>query len=208
MKLIIFGATGTIGHHLVEQALEQGHQVTAFARHPSALGIDHQNLTLFTGDVFNQASVDEAIKGNDAVLVTLGSAKLTGKVRSVGTGNIIKAMERHQVKRLICQSTLGVGDSESNLNFVWKYLMFGLLLRFVFKDHVVQEEMVKQSHLDWTIVRPSAFTDETLTGTIKYGSLPSDKKLMLKIPRLQVAKFMMQQLTDENYLYKTPAVTY
>lgn len=208
MKVIIFGSTGTIGRHLVAQALEQGHKVTAFARHPSALDIEHENLMLYAGDVFDQKAVDQAVRGNDAVLVTLGSAKLTGKVRSVGTEHIIKAMHKHQVRRLICQSTLGVGDSRKNLNFFWKYIMFGVLLRFVFKDHVAQEALVKQSQLDWVIVRPSAFTDDQIHGSVKYGQLPVSEKLILKIPRPNVASFMIRQLTNNNYLHETPAISY
>lgn len=208
MKLIIFGSTGTMGRNVVRQALENGHQVTAFARNPGALEIEHPGLSLFAGDVFDQETVAEAVKGHDAVLISLGSRKLTGKVRSVGTQNIVKAMEQHQVKRLICQSTLGVGDSQGNLNFFWKYIMFGLILRFVFKDHVAQEEIVKQSSLDWIIAHPAAFTDGPATGKYKSGFPASEKNLTLKVSRADVASFMLKQLTDDTYLHLSPGLSY
>ena len=208
MKLIIFGATGTMGRHLVDQALAQGHQVTAFARKPEALEIEHANLSLFAGDVFDPESVAAAVKGCDGVLVSLGSSKLTGKVRSVGTQNVVQAMEQHQIKRLICQTTLGVGDSQANLNFFWKYLMFGLVLRSVFKDHVAQEALVKRSKLDWTIVRPAAFTDSSTGETYKHGFPSTEKNLALKILRADVAGFMLQQLTGDTYLRQTPGLSY
>jgi len=213
MKLTIFGATGTIGTHLVKKALADGHQVTAFARSPRALlasplSISHPNLTLYAGDVLNPAAVSDAIKGSDAVLVTLGSKKLSGDVRSAGSRNIVQAMELLQVKRLICQSTLGAGDSWANLNLFWKTIMFGFILRRVFKDHELQEDYVKHSDLDWTIVRPAAFTDKSLSDQYKSGFPATEKNLKLKISRQDVARFMLLQLSDNAYLKQTPGLSY
>lgn len=208
MKLIIFGSTGSVGRHVVAQALAQGHEVTAFARNPAALGYDHTNLTLVSGDVFDPQPVAAAIKGHDAVLVSLGSLKFGNKVRSIGTRNIVQGMQQHGVKRLICQTTLGVGDSWANLNFYWKYIMFGLLLRPFFQDHIIQEAIVKGSGLDWIIVRPGSFTDEPAAGKYKQGFGGSEKGLTLKIPRADVAGFMMQQVSDDTYLHQTPGVSY
>lgn len=208
MKLVIFGSTGTIGRNIVEQALAQGHQVTAFARNPAALEIEHPNLSLCPGDVFDPVAVAAAVKGSEGVLVSLGSPKLTGKVRSVGTQHIVQAMEQHQVKRLVCQTTLGIGDSQAHLNFFWKYLMFGMLLRFVFKDHVVQEAIVKRSSLDWGIVRPAAFIDGPATGNYKHGFPSTEKKLTLNISRADVANFMLKLLTDDTYLRQTAGLSY
>ncbi|MEO0771052.1 MAG: SDR family oxidoreductase [Cyanobacteria bacterium J06649_4] len=209
MKLVIFGATGTVGAKVVEQALEQGHQVTAFARTPAKLDIQHPHLTLFQGDVMNLSSVEQAIQGQDAVVCALGGGKnLKSTVRSEGTQQIIRAMEQTGVRRLICQSTLGTGDSWGNLDFYWKYVMFGFLLRKVFADHQLQERYVKQSHLDWTIVRPSAFVDGPRTGSYRHGFPGDDKTTTLKISRADVADFLLQQLTTDTYLGKTPSLSY
>lgn len=210
MKLLIFGATGTIGRPVVEQALEQGHIVTAFARTPAKLGdIQHPNLTLFQGDVMDLSSVEEAMKGQDAVVCVLGSGKsLTSTIRSEGTKQIIQAMEQNGIRRFICQSTLGAGDSWGNLDFYWKYVMFGFILRKVFADHQRQERYVKQSHLDWTIVRPSAFIDGPKTGTYRHGFPDNDKTSQLKIARADVADFLLKQLTTDAYLGKTPSLSY
>jgi len=151
MKLLIFGATGTVGQQVVGQALEQGHIVTAFARNPAKLNIQHPNLRHFVGDVLDLAAVEQAVKDQDVVICTLGAGqKLTGSVRSEGTRNIIQAMQRSGTQRLICQTTLGVGDSWASLNFYWKYIMFGLILRNVFSDPEKQEAYVRQSQLDRT----------------------------------------------------------
>jgi putative NADH-flavin reductase len=161
------------------------------------------------GDAMDLASVEKAVQDQDAVLCSLGSGTNTkGKIRSEGTRNIIQAMEKMGVQRLICQTTLGVGDSAGNLNFFWKYIMFGFLLRQVFADHVIQENYVNQSCLKWTIVRPSAFTDGDITGNYRHGFSGNDKTTKLKISRADVADFMLKQLTDNLYLHKTPGVSY
>ncbi len=209
MKLLIFGSTGSIGRQLVEQALEQGHTVTAFARNPAKLDIQHTNLKVVQGDVMDSASVEQAVQGQDAVLCVLGSgAQRKGAIRSEGTRQIIQAMEKTGVRRLICQTTLGAGDSWENLNFFWKYIMFGAFLREVFADHERQENEVKQSRLDWTIVRPGAFIDGDHTGQYRHGFPSTDKTTKLKISRADVADFLLQQLTNDAYLYKTPSLSY
>jgi putative NADH-flavin reductase len=209
MKLLIFGSTGSIGRQLVDQALEQGYTVTAFARNPAKLGIQHTNLKVVQGDVMDLASVEQAVQGQDAVLCVLGSSgQRKGTIRSEGTRQIIQAMEKAGVRRLICQTTLGAGDSWGNLNFFWKYIMFGAFLREVFADHERQEKEVKQSHLDWTIVRPGAFVDGNRTGNYRHGFPSTDKTAKLKISRADVADFLLQQLANDSYLYKTPSVSY
>lgn len=209
MKILIFGATGSIGRELVQQALEQQDQVTAFVRDPAKLNIEHMNLEIVQGNVMDLAAVEKAVQDQDAVLCSLGAGhKRTGTIRSEGTRQIIRAMEKAGVRRFICQTTLGVGDSEGNLNFFWKYIMFGFFLRQVFADHGRQEEYVKQSHLDWIIVRPSAFVDGKRTGEYRHGFPGTDKTLKFEISRADVANFMLKQLTDNSYLHKTPAVSY
>ena len=207
MKLLIFGSTGSIGRELVKQALEQGHTVTAFTRDATKVDVKHNNLQVTRGDVMDPASVERTIQGHEVVLCSLGAGR-KGTVRSEGTRNIISAMEKVGVRRLICQSTLGVGDSWGNLNFLWKYIMFGLLLRSVYADHVSQEDYVRQSSLDWTIVRPAAFTDGELTGKYQHGFTSTDKTTKLKISRADVADFMLKQLIDDTYLHKTPGLSY
>jgi len=206
MNVIIFGATGTLGRHLVDQALSQGNQVTAFARHPEKLGLHNDNLHYQAGDVLDAQAVASAVDGHDAVLIALGAGR-KGGVRAGGTANVIDAMKRHGVKRLICLSTLGAGDSRTLLNFFWKRIMFGLLLRAAYADHEMQEKLVRQSGLDWTLVRPSAFVDGAATGRYQHGALATAAGLKLKIARADVAGFMLRQLTDKGYLHQAPALS-
>ena len=207
MKLAIFGSTGTVGLQLVQQALEHGHTVTVFVRDPSKLDTSHANMQVIQGDVMDFASVEKAVAGQDAVLCALGAGS-KGTVRSEGTRNIVHAMEKAGVRRFVCLSTLGVGDSWGNLGFFWKYIMFSGLLRQAYADHVRQEEQVRQSNLDWTIVRSGAFTDGKLSGEYRHGFPGTDKSGKLEISRADVAHFMLKQLADDTYLHMTPGLAY
>lgn len=207
-KILIFGATGNTGQEVVKQALELGHSVTAFVRNPAKVALQHENLTIKQGDVMNPASVDQVMSGYDAVLSSLGDGR-QGKVRSKGTQNIIKAMEKNNIRRFIVQSSMGVGDSRGNLNFFWKYIMFGLFLRKAHADNILQEDYIKQSHLDWTIVRPGALKDgERTNGQYRHGFPSNDKTTAMKISKADVADFMLKQLVDDTYLRATPGLSY
>jgi putative NADH-flavin reductase len=207
MKIAIFGATGSVGRLAVEQALEQRHTVTALVRDPEKVETRHENLRLIKGDVLTAADTEETVKDQDAILCILGAGR-KGIIRSEGTKNIIAAMQKSGVKRLICQSSIGVGDSRENLNFWWKYVMFGMLLRPAYADHVLQEDYVMKSGLDWTIIRPAEFTDGPLTGIYKHGFSGTAEGLTLKISRADVAGFLIKQLTDNTYLHRTPGLSY
>ena len=190
MKLIVFGATGTIGRHLVDQALSQNHQVTAFARSPGEFGQSHETLQMVEGDVLDPASVKSAIEGHDAVLCALGMPLMNKeKLRGNGTRNIIRAMEENGVRRLICLSALGAGDSRDILPIQYKYLLIPLLMRHLYADHELQESYVKESPLDWVIVRPGNFSKGKYTGSYRHGFAAADRSLKLKIAHADVADF-------------------
>jgi len=146
-KIIIFGATGTVGRQLVEQALSMGYQVTAFTRTSTKMDLQHLNLTVVEGDVLDKDLVNDAVAGHDAVLCALGAGR-HGYVREAATQNIVAAMQANKVERLICQTTLGAGDSYTNLNFFWKHIMFGTILRPVLIDHNKQENAVLRLQTD------------------------------------------------------------
>lgn len=212
MKLLIFGATGGTGRQLVEQSLEQGHAVTAFARNPTQLDIKHPNLKIVQGDVMDFASVQRAMQGQEAVLSALGSpANKIGTIRSEGTRNIMRAMEMTGIRRFVCQTSLGYGDSRKVLNrtpFIFKYIIVPFILRKGFADHALQEEYIKHSQLDWIIVRPGNLTDGNRTGVYRHGFPANDQAIKVKISRADVAEFMLKQLTDNKYLKKTPGLSY
>ena len=207
MKIIIFGASGTVGQELAKQAVEKGYEVTAFVRNPEKMkNANNVNLILYKGDVLNVGEVENALKNQDVILCALGDGK-AGKIRALGTKNIIEAMNKTGQKRLICQTTLGMGESYGNLNFIWKHIMFGMLLKKAFQDHQLQEKYILNCHLDYTIVRPSALTDGEITNDYKIGFDKNFKKLNLKISRADVADFMLQQISTNEYLKKAVSIS-
>ena len=209
MKLIVFGSTGPTGRQVVTQALEQGHDVTAFARSPNKFDQKHAKLQVIKGNVLDFASVERAIQGQDVVLCTLGMPpKDKNNLRANGTKNIIRAMEKTGVRRFICQSSYGVGDTSDTLPFLMKYLIVPFILRRAFADHEVQENYIKESQLDWIIARPAALTDGEHTGSYQHGFTSDNKTVTFKISRADTADFMLKQLADNNYLQKTPSISY
>jgi|SRR4051812_1245214 len=251
MKLLIFGVTGGTGRQLVEQALAQGHDVTAFARNPAKLTAKHERLRVIQGNIFDGHAVDRVVAGQDAALCALGNrfrwwslvlaivvsqvvvrtiamprslqllidigfpvltliffVARTAPVVSQGTKNIVCAMEMEGVKRFVCESSLGVGDSKGQGGWFFTYVLLPLLLRHAFADKEVQEKVIQGSTLDWVIVRPGALTNGPRTGTYKTGFDGADKSLRIQISRADVADFMLRQVTDSTYLRKTPGISY
>jgi putative NADH-flavin reductase len=209
MKLMVFGSTGGTGREILKQALDQGHQVAAYARNPDSIGdIGHANLQAVRGDVLDLAAVESAVAGHDAVLCAIGTGAQRSTLREEGTRNVVQAMEKTGVHRLICLSSLGVGDSRANLSLFTRYVVVGIFLRHAFADHERQEVIVRGSSLDWVIVRPPHLKDGPRTGSYRHGFPPTDRQIAGRISRADVADFMLKQLTDDAYLRRTPGVSY
>jgi putative NADH-flavin reductase len=209
MRTIVFGATGGTGRELLTQALDQGHDVAAYARNPAKLdGISHARLEVIRGDVLNLTGVESAVAGHDAVFCAVGAGPKRTTLREDATRNIVCAMEKAGVRRLICLSSLGVGDSRGNLSFFTKYVIVRIFLRHAFADHERQEAIVRGSSLDWTIVRPPHLKDGPRTGSYRHGFATTDRKIEGQISRADVADFMLTQLTEKTYLCQAPGVSY
>jgi len=209
MNLLVFGATGGTGRQLVEQALTQGHTVTAFARTPAKLGLQHARLHVVPGDVLDAAAVQAAVAGHDAVLSALGApAGHKAPVRSEGTRHILHAMEQTGVRRFVCLTTLGMGDSRPALPFAYKYLIVPLFLRSAFADSEIQEAYIRQSALEWTIARPATLTNGPRTGQYRHGFPATEPGLKIKISRADVADFMLWQLHEPTYLRQAASLSY
>ena len=212
MKILVFGATGGTGIQVVQQALDKSFEVTAFVRNPNKLKISNANLKVVQGDVLQQSSIDKIIAEHDAVICCIGApATKTGQLRSSGTKNIINSMQKNGVQRFICQTSLGFGDSEIVLQytpFVFRKIVVPYLLKKAFEDHLLQEIFVKQSNLNWTIVRPGTMTNGKFTGNYKHGFQYSDNKLKVKVSRADVADFLIKQISSNQYQNKVTGISY
>lgn len=209
MKIAVFGATGGVGRQLVAQALANGAEVTAFARAPKKITQRHGNLNVVPGDAADAAAVFRAVTAQDAILCALG-APITNKdgIRATGTRHIVNAMKQAGVRRLVCLSAFGAGDSFSMLPFLYRRIVFPLILRHVMADHAAQEQIVGESGLDWTIVRPANLTGGPARGTYHAGFTSCGPAYKMKISRADVAAFMLQQLSGGTYLHKTPSLSW
>ncbi|SHE80502.1 Putative NADH-flavin reductase [Seinonella peptonophila] len=209
MNIVIFGASGATGHELVKQALAQGHNVTAFVRNPSKLQLQHDQLNFIQGNVTDYASIERAIQGQDAVFCALGASSPLRRDPALikGVGNITVAMKRHRVNRFIYLSFLGVKEGRKGLGFFVKYIVVQLL-RNVVADHEDKERIVKNSNLDWTIVRPPRLTNGPHTGGYRSGETIDQRSFILTISRADLADFMLKQLSDTSNVGKAPRVMY
>jgi putative NADH-flavin reductase len=208
MKLIIFGASGRTGRELAQQALAQQRIVTAFVRNPAALVIKHDNLKVVRGDITAYDEVERAIEGHDAVVSALGPHTLLTRVPALvaGVRNIVRAMEKIGVRRFVYTSALGVGDSNADQNAVFRYLIRPLLLGRDYADHEANEQAIRESNLEWVIVRPARLVDRPRSGQYQVDLHLSATFPFGKIGRADVADFMLKQLADTPFLRKTPGL--
>ena len=221
MRLVIFGATGGTGRRVLERAIAEGHEVAAFVRDPSRMGARHERLRVVAGDAFDPGRVLEAVAGNEAVISVLGARRLSNPLHpgspgdpkgpaSVGSENILAAMEEYGLRRLVCQTAWGVGESKEGAGFAGSFFMNALvpsLLRDEYADKEAQETVIRASELEWVIVRPMLLTNGPWTNAyraredLKPGRRPY-------VSRADVADFLMRQLTDDAFVHKAPAIGY
>ena len=171
MHILIIGATGGTGRQLVQQALDLGHQVTAFVRKPAKLKMEHPNLRVAQGNVLDYASLESAMRGQSAVVCALGHKRFfyPTRILSEGTRNILRAMKACHVPRLVCESSLGVGNSVGRLGLLFTLFVIPVILPFVFWDKVRQEKLIEESDTDWIIVRPAVLTNRPPRGDYRHG---------------------------------------
>ncbi len=209
MKLTIFGATGGVGANLTSQAIANGHNVRAVSRHPDNIRQSSGLLEKINGDVLDPALVKSAVKDADVVFCALGMPLLNkDRLRTKGTRNIINAMNQTGVKRLICLSGLGAGDSRTLLPALHRYVLRPTLMRRLYKDHEEQEKLVMQSNLDWTLARPGSFVVGRQTGKYHHGFTAKIAGLTFKISREDVADFMLAQLDSDTYARRAVNLSY
>jgi putative NADH-flavin reductase len=204
MKLIVFGGTGKTGLALIEQAADAGHAVTAFVRSPGKLGALRDRARVVTGDIFDEAAVTEAVRGHDAVLSGLGTRPWRHvDICSRGTRVIAAAMRAGGVRRIIALSSQGVGDSEVTL---LGRLAGSTVLRRAFRDKRIMEDDLAAGELDWIVVRPGILVTRAPRG--RWRTAVDNSIRSGRIARADVAAFMLQQLTSDEWLHKRPVLVW
>ena len=208
MNILIVGATRGIGRQLLELALASGHNVTALVRNLQRLATQHERLRIIKGDILDPDSVALAMAGQEAVCCTIGVKAPWPRVTvfSEGTKNLLQAMKKSGVRRLICVTGIGAGDSRGHGGFIYDYLFRPLLARTIYVDKDRQETLIKASDVDWTIVRPGFLTNGPLTKN--YRTLTDLTGVTAgRISRADVAHFILNEIESMEYLRQTPLVT-
>jgi putative NADH-flavin reductase len=208
MKILIIGSTGGTGRQLVSQALDRGYTVTAFTRKISRVKISHGRLKIAEGNVLDIDSLSKAVHNQDAVLCALGHKRwfYPTKILSEGTKNILSAMEQNNVKRFICETSLGLGDSMGRMGIYYTFFVIPFILPFYFWDKRKQESIIKSSKLDWTIIRPGALNNRKSRGKYITGKKIGNWFYTVGVSRADVADFMLNQLEDAKYIHSTPGI--
>lgn len=204
VKLLVLGGSGGTGRQIVGQALDAGHDVTVLAREPGKVAIHHPRLKIVSGDTTaGGASLSGGMRGQDAVISAIGRGKTfksDGLIQRSVPG-ILGAMQTTGVRRLMFTSALGVGETFRDSPILPK-VFFKTLLRDIYADKLVGDDLIRASGLDWTIVQPAVLTDGPLTRTYRSGEhlamsgLPS-------ISRADTAHFILDRINDTATVGKT-----
>jgi len=216
MKILLFGATGRTGKIILQKALKDGHEVTAIVRDPSKL--DRSNAKIIQGTPYDRETVMKAMNGCDVVISTLNVSRVSdnpwAKLRSPkdtishSIQNALEAMKENNSKRIIVMGVLGAGESWSKMPFIFKLVISSGNLKYAYKDHTRQEELLAASDSDWTVIRLPMLTEEEGEKDILVKRLNDDTKLNRKINRESVARFILNILEDENYYKSIVAISY
>ncbi|HVU94084.1 MAG TPA: NAD(P)H-binding protein [Puia sp.] len=210
MKVVIFGATGFAGNAVLKETLAQNHQVTLLVRNGASVSVSDKRLTIIEGDVMDRKKVSEVLEGQDAVIECLGSPKgnqpttfVSGAMRI-----IVSEMERLQVSRLVAMSNIGAGNSIGyNPWYFTKFILpyFMKWLKVVIDDKNRMEPIVMNSQLNWTIVRCPNIVARPAKG--RYHATLDGKGLKLSITLSDMARFLVNQLTDATFSKQAPSIS-
>lgn len=209
MKIAVFGGTGGTGSLVVREALAAGHDVTVVARTPAKVAHEHPRLTVLRGDVTDAASIAPAIEGKDAVVSALGapSNRPPVTVHRVGIANILGAMKRAGVRRLVAISSGGHYEGhQPHASRFFEWVIRPLFLRNIYEDLAAMEKVVFASDADWTVLRPPRLLDTPATGCTREAPdvflLPNGGTL----PRADLAKVVVAKLDDPASVRRVIAV--
>ena len=207
-RLTVFGSTGQTGRKIVDLALDRGNRVRVLVRGTSKLGDLASRLDVVEGNVLDQAAVDKAVLGSDAVLSALGHVK--GSPRDLETAamrNIVASMDRGGVRRLVVLSSSVVGDpadkpTTSQALTSWMVKTFR---KEVYDDSLGKASVVEGSGLDWTIVRASILTNAHPTAKYRVGKM--GKGAGVRISRGDLAEFMLKCATEGRFIRERPYIS-
>lgn len=206
MRIVVFGATGGTGRHLVAQALAAGHRVTAFTRNAAAIP-PQPGLAIFSGDSRDAGAVAQAVSGHDAVVCALGGRPWRRRefVCSNAIRHIVAAMTACRVRRIVAMSTFGAGDTRAHVGALARHVLFGVVLRSEVADKEAMERALAATDLDWTVVRVGLLADRPARGAWRAAD-DGSIRAMRRIARADVATFMLRSLASDEWVRRRPVL--
>jgi len=207
--IALFGATGRTGRLVLELLFEQGYTVRALVRRPGAIGEHGGALTVVVGDVLDHASVEETIRGADVVVSVFGQVKGSSPtVQTDGTRNIVDAMSRLGVRRIVSLSGGALPDTEHDrpkfADGVFRFLIERISPHML-ADARGHLKVLRDSGFDWTVVRAPRLTDVAPTGKFRVGWVGVNSST--QIARADLARFIVTQVSDGKYIHQLPFVS-
>ena len=209
-RVLVFGASGGVGRHVVERALARGHEVRAVVRSPGKLSLSPK-LTIVAAELSERQAIDTAARGAGSVISALGPSldrRATGMPLVQGTQNIVDAMGAADVQRYVGIATPSLRDPRDRRSLLGTLvpLMGRLLLPRAYRELLAMSQIVVTSDLEWTIARFTRPTDGPATGNVRAGFLGRDK-LGAAITRADIATFLLDQLDDTRFIRAAPAIS-
>jgi putative NADH-flavin reductase len=207
MKIAIIGATHGIGLAMTQAALADGHGITALARTPSRMPINHSRLRVVAGDAQEPDAIAKVVEGQDVVCDCLGTTRVmqTITIFSRCAENLSKALKPEQL--LITVTGIGAGDSRGHGGFLYDWVFHPIVLRRIYADKDRQERIIMSNLTRWIIVRPGFLTNGPRTG--RYRALTNLRGIHGgKISRADVADFMLSQAKSPQFIGQTPLLIY
>jgi uncharacterized protein YbjT (DUF2867 family) len=206
MNVLVIGATGGTGRHAVRLLLERGHRVTAFVRTPAKVTEKNENLIVVQGEARDREGLERAMRGQAAVLCAFGPRSLKkDNLQEVLMRNLVEAMTKNGVRRIVNLSAWGAGNSYATASPAFK-LFRALVLRHVYRDKERGEALLLGSDLDFVNVRPGLLLNRPARGNVRASI--DGRGLAHAITREDVATFMVDQLTNDEWLRKSPLIGY
>ena len=214
MKILILGITGRTGKLIAEEALKRGHNVTGIARDKSK--VSFRNIEIIEGNPYDYETVEKAIIGCESVISTLNifpqTQGLFSKVKtpldsmSVSIKNTVNLMEKNGIKRIVVMTAMGVGDSYKELPGFFAFMVKVTNIKYAYADHDLQEKILENSSLDWTVVRPVGLNDKNNNLSI-LNNLAGEGKIKSMISRNAVAHFILDCIENGQFIRQKPGIS-
>jgi len=216
MKILLLGATGRTGRHLLQQALDRGHTVHALVRDRRRVKISSENLLLFEGSPLDKATMQNAMAGCEAILSVLNISRNNdwpwSRLRtpkdflSSVMKNIIELAAQHHIQRIVITSAWGVAETRKDVPGWFRWFIEHSNILYPYEDHARQEDLLKQTSLQWTAIRPVGLVNGETKKAVMV-SLNTGPKPRITIGRSSLAAFMLDVLEKNMYLRQMPVVS-